>query len=214
VLNKFISSFVELFLVALFVGYLLYRYPEAIEPFIPWIALVILWQMTWKHVLNLDSVKKFAANARRKWCNRFMAWILVFCAGGVISVGYWWLSKATLGELARIEAEKERDKQLPVSLSQLQKDMPKIAPESGATSSSGTTAPATRAAEGHHPPISKSAEAAKPTQPSPENPAPTPAVAEKPDIGMMLIYPKEPALVFLNLIIPLTKIDCSANIVA
>jgi hypothetical protein len=38
-----------------------------------------------------------------------MAWIIVFCAGGLLSIGYWWLSKVTLGELAAIQAQKERE---------------------------------------------------------------------------------------------------------
>ncbi|MGA9055163.1 MAG: hypothetical protein WB763_01490 [Terriglobia bacterium] len=91
---------VELVLVGLLVGWLLYRYPETIETVIPWIALAILWHITWEFGYQADFFKKTAIAAKGRWGHMWWTWVIAFAVGGTISVGYWYLIKVGLEELA------------------------------------------------------------------------------------------------------------------
>jgi Leucine-rich repeat (LRR) protein len=102
-MGKFFKFFVEIIAAALVVGWLIGKYPELIESVIPVLALMIFWHLTWEYGLKPAAVK---ANAARilGGVGR-MAWILVFVAGGLVSVLYWYGIKAGLSELAALHAE-------------------------------------------------------------------------------------------------------------
>jgi hypothetical protein len=63
---------VELILVGILVGWYIWKFPETLDPLIPWILCAIFGHLTWEIVLERDAVKlgvgKFGERHRR------MAW--------------------------------------------------------------------------------------------------------------------------------------------
>jgi|GEM_PF-5603278 hypothetical protein len=90
---------VELVFVALFVGWIVFKYPESIDTVIPWVLLIILWHITWEVCRDSEIIKTKAGVAKRKWGHMWWTWTIVFVVGGVLSTGYWYLIKAGLGAL-------------------------------------------------------------------------------------------------------------------
>jgi hypothetical protein len=68
-------------------GWLMWKYPELIDPIIPWVALGIAWHVTWEFVLDTKLCRSGAV-ALGKRVNRMWIWILVFLIGGGISLLY------------------------------------------------------------------------------------------------------------------------------
>ena len=105
-MRKLWKFVVELILVAIVVGWLLIKYPATIDSVIPWIALAILWHLTWEVVLQSQFVKSWSIAVKRKL--GIMAWVVAFVAGGLISVGY---LASVKGGLAKLDAIGAKNKQ-------------------------------------------------------------------------------------------------------
>ncbi len=97
-MRKFRVFVVELVLVPLFLGWLIWKYPEKVDAVIPWILLLILWHLTWEFVLESDRAKVLAGLALRR-CGR-MAWVYAFVVGGLVSMVYFYSVKSSLAALA------------------------------------------------------------------------------------------------------------------
>jgi hypothetical protein len=98
-MRKLRIFFVELILVGLLVAWFFERFPQSVDKFIPWIMLAILWHLTWE-ICNVGYLKSKAEHAYEKWGPRHMTWLFVFCAGGVVSLGYWGSIRWSLAKLA------------------------------------------------------------------------------------------------------------------
>ena len=98
-MRKLRIFFVELILVGVFVGWLLWKFPEAIDPFIPWILWAIFAHLTWEILLERDAVKAYVGGVVERR-NTPMVWLLAFALGGLISIGYLWLAKKSVSGLA------------------------------------------------------------------------------------------------------------------
>jgi hypothetical protein len=70
---------------ALIVGLLVFLYPEQFAPWLSWLALLDCWFITWLFIRS-GRVKSTLSNAKNKW--GYMVWIIVFLAGGILSIGY------------------------------------------------------------------------------------------------------------------------------
>jgi hypothetical protein len=90
----------EIVAVPIILGWLFFRYPETFDTTVPWIALGVLWHLTWE--LVLDPLKIRAANVLKR-AGR-MTWIYAFLAGGLISLLYLYAIKSTVATLAKHHA--------------------------------------------------------------------------------------------------------------
>jgi hypothetical protein len=99
---------VEIILTAILVGWLMWRYPELIDGFIPIICLTIAWHITWEYVLQTKPVRAWAVGIGRK-IKPMISWPLVFCVGGLISLGYWRGINVSLQRLARAAAQLKKE---------------------------------------------------------------------------------------------------------
>src|ERR1051325_5093024 len=101
---------VELVLVGILVAWIFETFPAAVDRFIPWIGMAILWHLTYEIVLDLEWVRTRAKIAYRKMGS--MTWIIAFCAGGLISVGYFYSIKTGLTALASAKRQSNQEKAL------------------------------------------------------------------------------------------------------
>lgn len=95
------------------IGWLLFKYPDLLEGFVPWLMFGIVWHLTWE-VSETHYFRSKSDSAYRKWGKRPMTWLIVFSVGGCISLGYWALIRQGLKELPQL-AKKPSDPPLPVS---------------------------------------------------------------------------------------------------
>jgi hypothetical protein len=84
-------------------GWLMWKYPELIDPIIPWVAWGIAWHVTWEFVLDTKLCRR-GALALGKRVNRMGIWIVVFLIGGGISLLYWAGINKALVRLASLAA--------------------------------------------------------------------------------------------------------------
>src|SRR5216683_2350630 len=84
------------------IGWLLWKYPEVLDSVIPWLAFGILWHLTLE-ILDTDYLKNKTKNLYSKWGKRPMTWLIVFCVGGVVSIGYWYSIRWSLEKLATLK---------------------------------------------------------------------------------------------------------------
>jgi len=77
----------------------MWKYPELVDPIVPWVALAVAWHITWD-VLDARSVRHGAV-ALAKRGNRMAIWILVFAVGGAVSLLYWYGIHKSLRRLAQ-----------------------------------------------------------------------------------------------------------------
>lgn len=96
--GKLVKFLVELVVVALIVGWLLMTYPELIAPFMPWLALALLWHLTWEYVLQWKPIKVMASTAVKKAGKMSLIGFLV--VGVFTSFIYWYSIKKGLDVLA------------------------------------------------------------------------------------------------------------------
>ncbi len=87
----------------LLIGWLMWKYPELVDDIVPWIALLVLWHFTWELLLDTKFVRRWAVGLH-KAVRPMIAWSLVFLAGGVISLLYWWGINKSMMRLATIAA--------------------------------------------------------------------------------------------------------------
>jgi len=97
-MRKLRIFFVELILVGLLVAWFFEKFPESVDKFVPWIMFAILWHLTWE-VCDVQYFQSKAEWIYKKWGRHNMTWILVFCAGGAISLGYWYSVRLALAKL-------------------------------------------------------------------------------------------------------------------
>jgi hypothetical protein len=90
----------EIVAVPIILGWLFFRYPESFDTTVPWIALGVLWHLTWEFVL--DPLRVRAANVLER-AGR-MTWIYAFLVGGLISLFYFYAIKSTMATLAKHHA--------------------------------------------------------------------------------------------------------------
>src|SRR6266436_5389726 len=88
-MRKLRIFFVELILVGILVAWIFERFPQSVDKFIRWIVLAILWHLTWE-IWDAGYLKSKAERAYKKWGQRRMTVLCVFCIGGLISLGYWY----------------------------------------------------------------------------------------------------------------------------
>ncbi len=107
--HKLRNFFVELILVGVCVGWLIVKYPKLIDSIIPVIVLLIVWHLTWEYILQWRPIKAAAVGFGRR-CKPVLAWPLVFIAGGMVSILYWYGISRSLQRLATLEAIREAGK--------------------------------------------------------------------------------------------------------
>ncbi|MGD0179946.1 MAG: hypothetical protein ABSC15_09045 [Terriglobales bacterium] len=89
---------VELILAGIFVGWLLWKLPELVDTFIPWIVWAILAHLTWEIVLEREKLKSYVGGIAEKRKSP-MVWLVAFALGGLVSVGYMWLARISVEKL-------------------------------------------------------------------------------------------------------------------
>jgi hypothetical protein len=89
---------VELILVGLLVAWFFEKFPQSVDKFIPWIMFAILWHLTWE-IVDVGHLRSKAERIYERWGSRYMTWILVFCAGGMVSLMYWYSVRLVLAKL-------------------------------------------------------------------------------------------------------------------
>jgi len=94
---------IEIVGVGIVLGWLMATYPEVFDAVIPWIALIILWRLTWL-VLDNERIKTVVLGAKKRKGN--MIWVAAFVVGGLISTLYLFSIRAGLQELADIHGRK------------------------------------------------------------------------------------------------------------
>ena len=90
----------DIIIAPIILGWVFLKYPDIFDAVIPWAAFAWLWHLTWEFVLETDFTKKLVSSAKHRWGTMWWTWLIVFSIGGVISSGYWYLTKAGLAELA------------------------------------------------------------------------------------------------------------------
>lgn len=90
---------VELVLVAVLVGWYVWKFPETLDPLIPWILWAIFAHLTWEILLEREGVKLYVGKAVEGARRSAMIWLLAFVVGGCISMGYLWLAKVSVRKL-------------------------------------------------------------------------------------------------------------------
>lgn len=88
---------VELILVGILVAWIYEKFPTAVDRFIPWIALAILWHLTWEIALEAEWTKQRARILLGR--SGRMAWTAAFVIGGLISVIYFYAVQRGIGAL-------------------------------------------------------------------------------------------------------------------
>jgi hypothetical protein len=108
--RKFRILLVEVVCLGILIGWFMWKYPELIDPIIPWVALLVAWHLTWEFLLDAEWLRTFAGKAKGKYPR--MIWIGAFFVGGLISIGYLVGIKSGLNGLAEASARirKEEDK--------------------------------------------------------------------------------------------------------
>ncbi len=91
---------VEIVAVPALLGWLFVKFPESLDSVIPWIALAVLWHLTWEFVL--DPLRSRAIS----FANRMgrMAWLIAFCVGGLVSLAYFYSIKVGIADLGKQHA--------------------------------------------------------------------------------------------------------------
>lgn len=90
---------VELVLVGILVGWYVWKFPETLDPIIPWILWTIFAHLTWETILENERVKSYAGGIVERRKVSLMMWLIAFALGGLISVGYLWLAGRSLRKL-------------------------------------------------------------------------------------------------------------------
>src|SRR5271157_4429242 len=93
---------IELIVVALVVGWMLYSFPDIVGRYIPFLVLVVVWHLSWE-IVKHDSVKALLLSSPVARWNRMFVYGLIFIAGGLLSILYWWGITKGLSELATAE---------------------------------------------------------------------------------------------------------------
>jgi hypothetical protein len=99
---------VELILVGILVAWLFEKFPAVVDRFVPWIGLAILWHLTVEIVLDAEWSKGAARSVYRRLGN--MTWIIAFCMGGLVSVGYFYSIHVGLDALASAKRQSDQEK--------------------------------------------------------------------------------------------------------
>jgi hypothetical protein len=102
---KLMKFLVEIILVPLLLGWLLLRFPETFDGVVPWLALAVLWHLTWQYILSTGLVKSKAIIAYQRWGAMWVTWIIIFCAGGGLSLGYWYSIQRGIAKLVAVQNE-------------------------------------------------------------------------------------------------------------
>jgi hypothetical protein len=97
IIRKFV---VELILAGILVGWLIWKFPEAVDQLIPWIVWAILAHITWEICNESEAMRMYAGVASRKR----MVWLIAFALGGLLSVGYLWIAKLGMSKLNAVAA--------------------------------------------------------------------------------------------------------------
>src|SRR6266567_1494337 len=116
-LRKLRILFIEVGGFGLLIAWLMWKYPELIDDVIPWVALVIVWHVTWEYILDTPTFRRWAFALGKK-TKPMIAWSLVFLLGGSVSLLYWKgidKSLRRLSSIAEARAIAKRSKQTTVT---------------------------------------------------------------------------------------------------
>jgi hypothetical protein len=97
---------VELVLVGILVGWYVWKFPETLDPLIPWILWAIFAHLTWEVLLERETVKLYVGNIAQRRKRSVMTWIVAFVVGGLISLGYVLLAKVSVHKLTAFGANR------------------------------------------------------------------------------------------------------------
>lgn len=100
--RKFRILLVEVICLGVLIGWFMWKYPELIDPIIPWAALLVMWHLTWEFCLDTAWLRNFASKMKGK--HPQMIWIGAFFVGGLISIVYLTGIKSGLNDLAEASA--------------------------------------------------------------------------------------------------------------
>jgi hypothetical protein len=92
-MRKLRTFVVELILVGVMVAWYVLKFPDSLDPLMPWIVWAIFIHLTWEVVLERENVKAFAGAKRR---DSRMIWLIAFALGGLVSVGYLSLAQRSI----------------------------------------------------------------------------------------------------------------------
>jgi hypothetical protein len=100
-MQYFRKFLIEIIGVPIILAWLFFRVPEAFDAAIPWVALVVVWHITWEFVLDTKIVRGRAVVLGKR-VNHVMIWFVVFVFGGLVSLAYWKGINKSLMRLASI----------------------------------------------------------------------------------------------------------------
>ena len=164
---------VEGILAALLVGWYIWKFPETLEPVIPWILWAICAHLTWEVVLEREAVKSYICGVTRKENKNYMVWVVAFVLGGSISICYLVVARRAVAKLNELGKSHELQ---PVPAADMKSPKP----------------------ENPQPPTKEPNSPVKPPLHSQKPTAAPATVAQKPDLSMVLVYPKSFAIIFQN----------------
>jgi hypothetical protein len=90
---------VEGALLPILLAWLFLKYPDIFDAVIPWIALCVMWHLTWEFVLDTEWARAKSGAALRKVGR--MIWVYAFIVGGLVSIAYFGSIKFGMNELAK-----------------------------------------------------------------------------------------------------------------
>jgi hypothetical protein len=107
---------IEIIVVGLLLGWLLWKYPEFVDSIVPWLALAVAWHATWEFVI--DPLRGFLVGSRLR-VRPVGRVVLILIAVG-LTIVYWFGIKKGLKSLANYHAKweqthEEKTKTAPVS---------------------------------------------------------------------------------------------------
>src|SRR5580700_9902111 len=94
-LRKFL---IELVFVAILVGWIVAKFPEAITPWVPWLCLLVFWHL----VRELFPKRWILSTAER---SRTMIYLVAFMVGGALSTLLVWSVQQGLNKLEKTEVK-------------------------------------------------------------------------------------------------------------
>lgn len=83
-------------------AWLFVKYPDAFDRVVPWAAFGVLWHITLE-IFGADCIKSRLLVAYKKAGRPAMLWAIVFCFGGLLSVGYLYAIQRGLASLASLK---------------------------------------------------------------------------------------------------------------
>jgi len=102
-MRRFRVLVIELVAVPILLGWLFVNYPEIFDVSIPWVALAVLWHLTWEFVLEANAFKNTVRRVAKK--AGAMIWMCAFLMGGLVSLAYLASVRTGLRILAQVHEQ-------------------------------------------------------------------------------------------------------------